>query len=70
MSIPRTELRLTVAEGIVTLEGQVERRSQISMIVERIRRIDGTVGVITRLGWIEDDTVVELGPLPLSRVGW
>ena len=25
------------------------------MIVERIRRIDGTVGVITRLGWIKDE---------------
>lgn len=68
MSIPASAVHATVNEGIVTLEGQVERRSQVPSIVDRVRRIAGTVEVVTRLNWIEDDTLLEFGPLP--RVGW
>ena len=68
MSIPPSAIRATVDDGIVTLEGQVERRSQVPSIIDRVRRIAGTVEVVTRLNWIEDDTLLEFGPLP--RVGW
>ena len=68
MSLPPSVIRSMVNDGIVTLQGKVDRRSQMPMIVDRMRRIGGTVEVITRLDWIEDDTALEFGPLP--RVGW
>jgi osmotically-inducible protein OsmY len=54
--------------GVVTLEGRLERRSQLRLVVDRVRDVDGTIDVTNRLSWTEDDEAVELGPIP--RVGF
>lgn len=64
LSIPEHEVRAVVTDGVVVLEGRVERRSQVPPVVDRVRRVPGTIEVVGRLTWAEDDTLVELGPLP------
>ena len=49
-------VRVTVADGVVTLEGRLERRSKIPFAVGLTRQVDGVVAVVDRLGWRIDDT--------------
>lgn len=62
MSLP--ELRCTVRDGVVTLEGIVERGSQIPTILQQVRRVPGTIDVVNRLRGRrgEDRTLVRPGP--------
>ena len=57
-------LRISVDEGVVSLGGQVERRTLVPAIWDRIRSVDGVVGVDERLAWDVDDTVAVIGPVP------
>jgi CBS domain-containing protein len=52
--------RVRVEDGIVTLEGRVERRSLIPIFVDLVRRVDGVVHVRERLGSDLDDRDPEL----------
>ncbi|MFG1928625.1 CBS domain-containing protein [Cryptosporangium sp. NPDC048952] len=45
-----------VAEGLVTLTGQLARRSSTEIAVELTRRIDGVIDVVNALTYDEDDT--------------
>ncbi|GAA3655143.1 CBS domain-containing protein [Streptomyces chitinivorans] len=47
---------VSVAEGVVTLTGQVERRSEIPVATALIRRLDGVVDVVSRLTYRLDDS--------------
>ncbi|MCG3042794.1 CBS domain-containing protein [Streptomyces sp. S1A] len=47
---------VSVAEGVVTLTGQVERRSEIPVATALIRRLDGVVDVVNRLTYRLDDS--------------
>ncbi len=49
-------VRVTVEDGVVTLEGRLERRSKIPFAVGLTRQVDGVVAVVDRLGWRIDDT--------------
>jgi CBS domain-containing protein len=57
-------LRVSVEEGVVSLEGQVERRTLVPAIWDRIRNVEGVVGVDERLVWDVDDTTAVIGPVP------
>jgi CBS domain-containing protein len=45
-----------VHNGIVTLTGELERRSLVSIAVQFARTVDGVVGVVNHLGYLADDT--------------
>jgi CBS domain-containing protein len=45
-----------VRDGVVSLRGQIERRSLIPLLIGTVRGVDGVVAVDTRLGWDWDDT--------------
>jgi osmotically-inducible protein OsmY len=62
-------IRVVVREGVATLEGQLERRSLIPVLVGLVHAIDGVVGVENRLSFLIDDTAAtsEL-PLPWTSL--
>jgi CBS domain-containing protein len=47
---------VTVANGIVTLNGELERRSRVDLAVRFARTVDGVVDVVNDLSYIVDDT--------------
>jgi osmotically-inducible protein OsmY len=57
-------VKVTV-RGVVLLEGQVEQRSMIPLVVELVSDVEGVVGVDSRLGYEVDDESAR--PLPF---GW
>jgi CBS-domain-containing membrane protein len=57
-------IRVVVREGVATLEGQVERRSLVPVLIGLVHAIDGVVGVENRLSFMIDDTAPD-GELPL-----
>ncbi|MGV9560430.1 CBS domain-containing protein [Streptomyces sp. NPDC003401] len=54
-SAPRS-VDVFVTEGVVTLDGRMERRSETEIAVAMARRTDGVVGVVDRLTHRRDDT--------------
>jgi CBS domain-containing protein len=62
------DLRCDVNDGVVTLEGLVEHRSQVPGILERIRGVAGSIDVVGRLNWMEDDELPILRPAPWIAV--
>lgn len=47
---------VSVTEGVVTLTGQTERKSETAIAVSMTRQIDGVVAVVDQLTWSLDDT--------------
>ncbi|MCH0565721.1 MULTISPECIES: CBS domain-containing protein [unclassified Streptomyces] len=47
---------VSVTEGVVTLSGRLERRSETEIAVSMTRQIDGVVGVVGDLTWNLDDS--------------
>jgi CBS domain-containing protein len=58
---------VTVADGVVTLEGQLERTSEVRIAGRMTSRIDGVVAVINRLTARYDDS--DLQPTPSAAHG-
>ena len=54
----------TVDQGVVRLEGQLERRTMVPSIWDRVRSVEGVVGIDERLTWQLDDTVRPVSPVP------
>ncbi|MDX3098244.1 CBS domain-containing protein [Streptomyces sp. ME19-03-3] len=54
--LPPRAIGVNVHHGVVTLEGRLERRSEISVAEGLARRIDGVVAVVNRLAYRLDDT--------------
>lgn len=48
-------VQVGVANGVVTLSGQVATRSEASMLEELTNRLDGVLGVESKLTWTESD---------------
>ena len=65
LRIPSGRVLVTVSDGVVLLEGRIERRSLVSEIRTSVRDVPGVVGLDERLAWEFDDTVV-----PVSTVPW
>lgn len=56
---------IEVHEGIVRMQGLVEYRTLAQRIVDRVRLMEGVVGVdAERLDWEVDDTVAPVSPVP------
>ena len=53
LSIPPTEVRVGVHDGVVTLEGTVEHKAEVPMVVDRVRHVSGVVDIEARLRWTE-----------------
>ncbi|MFE0546434.1 CBS domain-containing protein [Streptomyces sp. NPDC058891] len=51
---PRT-VEVTVVDGVVTLTGQLERKSETGIAVSMTRQVDGVVGVVDHLTYHLDD---------------
>ncbi len=49
-------VKLTVADGVVTLGGEVERKSMIPLAVRMARAVDGVVDVVDQLAFSIDDS--------------
>lgn len=48
-------IRAVVHDGVVTLQGQVERRSLISVVDRLVSSVEGVVGVDDQLSYLHDD---------------
>jgi CBS domain-containing protein len=49
-------VNVTVADGVVTLDGEVQKRSMIPLVVRMTHTVDGVVDVLDRLSFATDDT--------------
>lgn len=49
-------VRVSVADGVVTLSGWIKHRSDAQILVRMIERINGVIDVIDRLEWTENHT--------------
>jgi CBS domain-containing protein len=61
------EVTVSVQDGVVTLAGTVERRSQIPVALGLTAAVDGVVDVVSELAYRWDDTVVGEVPGPGSQ---
>ncbi|WP_169982310.1 CBS domain-containing protein [Microbispora sp. H10836] len=48
-------VEVSVSEGVVTLTGALERRSQARVLTRMVERTNGVIGVVDRLEWKDDD---------------
>jgi CBS-domain-containing membrane protein len=66
-------IRIVVREGVVTIRGQIERRSLLPILDRLVASIPGVIAVNDRLSYAADDTVAGDMPTPWSvlapRVG-
>jgi CBS domain-containing protein len=67
-------IRIVVRSGIVTAEGQVERRSLIAVLERLVLATEGVVAFESRLGYAADDITPPFDvsgswPAPYSRAG-
>ncbi|MDQ0958095.1 CBS domain-containing protein [Streptomyces sp. B4I13] len=56
MCLPPHTVIVSVHDGIATLEGRVEQRSDIPLVVQLTWKVDGVVGVMNSLTFRIDDT--------------
>ncbi|MEV5909037.1 CBS domain-containing protein [Streptomyces chartreusis] len=56
--LPARSIAVSVTEGVVTLMGQMERKSETEIAVSMTRQIDGVVAVVDKLTWRLDDSHV------------
>ncbi|MCX5554662.1 CBS domain-containing protein [Streptomyces sp. NBC_00038] len=56
MCLPPYTVIVSVHDGLATLEGRLERRSDIPLVVQLTWRVDGVVGVMNSLTFRIDDT--------------
>ncbi|WP_199830504.1 CBS domain-containing protein [Streptomyces sp. MMG1533] len=56
MCLPSHTVIVSVHDGMATLEGRLERRSDIPLVVQLAWRVDGVVGVMNSLTFRIDDT--------------
>ncbi|WP_329241476.1 CBS domain-containing protein [Streptomyces sp. NBC_01478] len=50
---------VSVVEGVVTLSGQMERKSETEIAVSMTRQIDGVVAVVDQLSYRRDDSHIQ-----------
>ncbi|WP_327387083.1 MULTISPECIES: CBS domain-containing protein [unclassified Streptomyces] len=56
LGVPADDVEVHVVDGIVTLDGRVELRSQLAALLSLVERIDGVVAVASRVTARTDDT--------------
>ncbi|WP_432839529.1 CBS domain-containing protein [Dactylosporangium sp. CA-092794] len=55
VGVERSQVRVEVDDGVVTLLGEVERSSVIPSVIRQIERVDGVVDVVSHLSASADD---------------
>jgi len=61
---------VSVHDGVVRLEGQLERRSLIPVLVRLVTAVEGIVGIEDHLSYVVDDTVASSDvTIPWTAVG-
>ena len=63
LGIADGDVQVEVRDAVVSLRGQVERRSQVATLVRRVQAVDGVVEVDGRLGWRIDGQVTTARPV-------
>ncbi|MFF8925903.1 CBS domain-containing protein [Streptomyces longwoodensis] len=66
--LPARSIDVSVVEGVVTLAGQVERKSETEIAVSMTKQIDGVVAVVDNLTYRLDDSHVQPGEPALHGV--
>ncbi|WP_217145823.1 CBS domain-containing protein [Streptomyces sp. AC627_RSS907] len=66
LKLPSDAVRVSVRDGVVTLDGHVELRSQVPEFLHAVWRLEGVVGVVNGLGFRIDDCAA---PAPPARIG-
>ncbi|MEZ0090922.1 CBS domain-containing protein [Streptacidiphilus sp. EB129] len=66
MMIDPAAISVSVSDGVVTMRGQVERKSMIPIVERLCRAVDGVVALHPQLSYAFDDTRIDLDP-PLVR---
>jgi CBS domain-containing protein len=56
MCLPHHTVIVSIRDGLVTLEGRLEHRSDIPLVIRLTYRVDGVVGVVNSLTYRVDDT--------------
>jgi CBS domain-containing protein len=49
------DLEVTVADGVVTLSGRLDRRTEVELLARHTLELDGVVGVVNRVAYAWDD---------------
>jgi osmotically-inducible protein OsmY len=57
--MPRDAISVTVEDGAVVLEGEVDTESVAALIESQARRVAGVVSVESRLSWSQDAAIPE-----------
>ncbi|MFE1290368.1 CBS domain-containing protein [Streptomyces sp. NPDC058751] len=72
LSVPPHSVTVSVGDGVVTLEGLLERRSQVPEAIRLTWRVEGVVGVMNALTFRVDDTTrpAERQPAQLLDPRW
>jgi CBS domain-containing protein len=65
MGIPTGAVAVETRDGMVSLTGQVERRSQVGELVRQVQAVHGVVSVDARLTWDVDD-VAPMAAWPIA----
>ncbi|WP_434599979.1 CBS domain-containing protein [Streptomyces sp. A5-4] len=69
LSLAPRSIDVSVSEGVVTLQGEVERRSEKPIALHLTRRIDGVVAVVDQLTYRIDDSHVQSAEQALHGIG-
>jgi CBS-domain-containing membrane protein len=67
MVVTPATVTVDVRDGVVTLRGQVDRKSQIPVAVSLTAQVDGVVDVVDELDFVFDDS--HFGPADEVRIG-
>ncbi|MFJ4077673.1 CBS domain-containing protein [Streptomyces iakyrus] len=62
LGLPPDTVRVSVRDGVVTLDGRVELRSQVPEAVHSVWRLEGVVGVVNGLTFLDDDCSIPSVP--------
>ncbi|WP_030610312.1 CBS domain-containing protein [Streptomyces fulvoviolaceus] len=66
--LPPRSIDVSVVEGVVTLSGHMERKSETEIAVSMTRQIDGVVAVVGKLTYRLDDSHLQPDEQPLHGV--
>ncbi|MER6181757.1 CBS domain-containing protein [Streptomyces sp. NPDC001652] len=66
--VPPHNIEVSVAQGVVTLRGHTERKSETEIALSMTRQIDGVVAVADKLTWHLDDARLRPAEQALSGV--
>lgn len=70
LAVQEGVVRVTVADGVVRLVGQLDRRTSVEIAGRLAAQVSGVVEVVNELGYdIDDSVLVGIGPWPAHPIG-